>query len=125
MDLSRSPYEQISRPKFGDLDHKKQLASQWQEWKKSIKLVHELFGKLESKKKQLGAESDDFRFFFKDINEKSADRAAMNVRNKLTGVTDRFTSAIILEAVRRFTDKHNNSDFSEVSDNGYMPWEEE
>ena len=124
MDLSKSPYQQIQRPKFGDMDLKATLNTQWSEWKKDVKLVHELFVKLQAKKKNLGSlDPNKIRDFINDISTKPDDRAAMSVRQQITGITDRFTTRIIVEAVRRFIDKHKN-EFSEISDTGAMPWEE-
>jgi len=124
MDLSKSPYEQIQRPKFGDMDLKATLKTQWSEWKHDVKLVHDLFLKLQAKKKNLRPlDQNKIRDFINDISTKPDDRAAINLRQQLTGVTDRFATRIIVEAVRRFIDKHKN-EFSEISDTGAMPWEE-
>lgn len=122
MDLSKNPHDQISKPKFGDLDHKVNLEEQWKRYRKEIALVHQVFMMLSKKHLNLSLNKEAQDRMVEELRIGNEDYLRSWAVDHLPGITDRFSKQVIAESVRRFI--AFNAGSPEVNSNGKMYWED-
>jgi hypothetical protein len=121
MDLSKNPHDQISRPKFGDLDHKNSIEEQWKKYKKEIALVHAVFGMLSTKHLNLSLDSSAQSRMVHELKMGKEDYLRDWATRNLGGITDKYSKAVVAEAVRRFLAVTSGSDG--LDGKGRTAWE--
>ncbi len=123
MDLSKDPNLQITKPKFGDLNLKKDLSSQWADWKHSTAKVRDVYAAIKTKMNNAGIDERSKKAFMHSIQSFTGDNLTKVVRDNVAGMTSAtFTGAIINEGVRRYLSRHSDID-TNVDENGHLPWE--
>jgi len=125
MRLDVNPFTIISPPRLAGKNDpfNVDVANQWKLWKKEVKQVRDIFGKMVRKKKAWGAESQEFQSYLGTLKMNSA-YVQKNVRDDMA-LTAAVDGEVIIEAARRFLLNETLPEFSDVDEHGYLPWEKD
>lgn len=121
MDLSINPYQIIACPKFGQPEFNKHIEERWKTWKSQIKHVHDVFSKLQNRKKSMGAESREFEAFLSTLRM-SPDYIQKEIRT-IFSYTASVSGSSIIEGARRFLVFETCPELDVIDKDGWMPWE--
>lgn len=124
MNLRVHPNEIIPAPSFtAGKEGNKHIAEQWKNWKASVKHVHDVFGKLMTRKKSFGTDTDSLKGFIGTLRM-SPSYVQKYLRDEFS-----FTAAVsgeaIIEAARRFVERETvPEEFREdIDEKGFTEWE--